>query len=99
MDIDALRHDIGQSLLDQNFRSVNERYGEEDETPAFIFEDVDINEGIIKGCIDCYNYQACETDDYFDSDIYKSLKSLEAKLLQLLISKCGYSTSWGYPED
>ena len=96
IDVESLRHDIGQSLLDQNYASVNYRYSEETETPDFKYEDVEINEGIIKGCIDCYDYQACETDDYFKSDIYKSLQKLKEKLLERLISRQGYEVPWGY---
>ena len=100
VDVGALRHDIGQSLLDQNYKSVNYRYGEDTKTPDFKFEDVDIDEGIVYGCIRCYDYQACETDDYFESEIYKSLERLKAKMLERLICKCGMDTDgWGYPEE
>ena len=96
VDVESLRHDIGQSLLDQNYVSVNYRYSEETETPDFNYEDVEINEGIVKGCIDCYTYQACETRDFFETDLYKSLVRLKDKLLDRLISKNGYETPWGY---
>lgn len=100
VDLGALRHDIGQSLLDQNYKSVNYRYSEDTPTPPFTFEDVDIDEGVVYGCIRCYNYQACETDDYFDSYIFKSLEQLKAKMLERLIRRCGMSTDgWGYPVD
>ena len=100
VDVGRLRHDIGQSLLDQNYRSVNFRYNEDNPTPDFKFEDVDIDEGIVYGCINCYNYQACETDDYFESDIYKSLERLKAKMLERLLYRCGmYTDGWGYPEE
>lgn len=100
IDVGALRHDIGQSLLDQNYRSVNYRYGEDTKTSEYKFENVPIDEGIVYGCIRCYNYQACETDDYFESDIYKSLERLKAKMLECLIRKCGMDTEgWGYPEE
>lgn len=100
IDVGALRHDIGQSLLDQNYKSVNYRYNEEEPTPYFEFEDVDIDEGIVYGCIRCYNYQACETDDYFESEIYKSLERLKTKMLERLMHKCGMNTDgWGYPDE
>lgn len=96
VDVASLRHDIGQSLLDQNYKSVNYRYSEESETPDFQFEEVAINEGIVKGCIDCYTYQACETEGFFETDLYKSLTRLRDKLLDRLISQNGYETPWGY---
>ena len=100
IDVGKLIHDIGQSLLDQNYKSVNYRYNEDTPTPNFKFEDVEIDEGIVYGCIRCYNYQACETDDYYESEIYKSLERLKAKMLERLIRKCGMDTEgWGYPEE
>lgn len=100
IDASALRHDIGQSLLDQNYKSVNYRYNEDTPTPNYKYEDVEIDEGIVYGCIRCYNYQACETDDYFESEIYKSLERLKTKMFERLIRRCGMNTEgWGYPEE
>lgn len=96
VDVASLRHDIGQSLLEQNYESVNSRYSEETEAPEFEFEEVAINEGIVKGCIDCYIYQACETRDFFETTLYKSLLKLKDKLLDRLISQNGYEVPWGY---
>lgn len=87
---------IGQSLLDQNYRSVNYRYGEDTKTPEFEYEDVEIDEGIIYGCISCYDYQACETDDYFESAIHHSLMNLKEQLLERLIKRCGMKAPYGY---
>ncbi len=98
VDVESMRHDIGQSLLDQNYKSVNARYGEDTETPDFEYEDVEINEGIVHGCIRCYNYQACETDDYFESAIYNSLKNLDYAMYERLIKRAGYNIPWGYEE-
>lgn len=81
---------IGQSLLNQNYHSVNYRYNETTQTPKYEFIDVDINEGVIYGCIADYEYQACETDDYFQSDIHISLIELQRKMLKQLIREKGY---------
>lgn len=98
VNVGRLRRDIGQSLLDQNYKSVNYRYNEDTPTPKFEYEDVEIDEGIVNGCIDCYNYQACETDDYFESDIYRSMLRLKNKMLERLIIRCGMDNDgWGYP--
>lgn len=96
IDTDSLKHDIGQSLLEQNYASWNYRYDENDETPNFEYEEVYIDEGIISGLIKCYEYQACETDDYFQSDIHKSLTELKAKLFDRLLMRCGMKEYWGY---
>lgn len=87
---------IGQSLLNQNYKSVNYRYSENTKTPKFEYEDVEINEGILLGCIECYEYQACETSDYFESDIHESLSRLKNAMLQKMIKAKGQQIPWGY---
>lgn len=100
IDVADIRKAIGQSLVNQNYRSVNYRYDENTEPHDFVFEDVPINEGIVYGCIRCYEYQACETDDYFESKIHKSMNWLKVAMLERLIRKNGMDTDgWGYPDD
>lgn len=91
-----IRDGIGQSLLNQNYKSVNYRYSEDTQTPKYEYEEVKTNEGIILGCIQCYIYQACETDDFFESKIYKSLQSLKEAMLESMINQKGYEIPWGY---
>lgn len=87
---------IGQSLLEQNYASVNYRYGEEEEVPKFEYEDVHIDEGIVYGCIRCFEYQACETPDYNTSQMHKSLLRLKDELLCRLLKKNGMKAPYGY---
>lgn len=96
IDLQEIRNGIGQSLLDQNYKSVNHRYNEDTKTPEYHYEDVEINEGIVLGCIDCYTYQACETDDYFESLLYHSLIDLKLAMLERFIQEKGYEIPWGY---
>lgn len=91
-----VNNSIGQSLLEQNYKSVNYRYRENKETPKFEFTDVKVNEGLILGCIDCYSYQACETDDYFESNLYYSLVRLKDAMLRKLIQQKGQEIAYGY---
>jgi len=59
----------GGILLNANYRSVNCRYDTAESgkftfiEPARTYEPVEI----LKAC-DCYNYQACETEDYYQSE-------------------------------
>lgn len=93
-----IRNGIGQSLLNQNYISVNERYREDTATPVYSYEEVKVNEGIILGCIDCYIYQACETADFFESRLYESLQSLKSAMLESMIQQKGQNIPWGYEE-
>ena len=101
-DIDKKRLSLGQSLVDQNYRSVNYRYREYDKPHKFEFTDINLmvngklDTGLIVGCIDCYEYQACENDDYFQSKIHHSLRWLKDSILNQYIKLDGFEKSWGY---
>lgn len=87
---------IGQSLLDQNYRSVNERYDEDTPAPAFKLKKIEnVNEGMIVGCINNYMYQSCETEDWMGSAIYISLNKLKNAILEQLIRNKGQEIVWG----
>jgi hypothetical protein len=68
---------LAQVLLDQNIRSVNYRYDEDEKSPEikFKFEPNPFGKPlspvqILKAC-SCYDYQACETEDYNETFAYK----------------------------
>lgn len=96
IDIEDERSAVGQSLLDQNYKSVNCRYGEDTPTPKFKYEDVKVDAGIIYGCIQCYEYQACETPDYWESELHYSLVRLQTRLLEHLLRKSNMKAPYGY---
>lgn len=91
---------IGQSLLDQNYASTNIGYSEKELnsfiTPEFIYKDLDVDAGIIYGCIQCYEYQACETDDYFESKLHFSLMRLKDAMLKRYIRNENLEIPYGY---
>lgn len=97
IDMNELRKGIGQSLLEQNYKSVNERYGENELViPEFIYKDLDVDAGMIYGCIQCYEYQACETDDYFESKLHYSLIKLKDAMLKRYIRNENLEIPYGY---
>lgn len=91
---------IGQSLLDQNYASVNQLYSKNELksfiTPEFIYKDLDVDAGMIYGCIQCYEYQACETDDYFESELHFSLIRLKDAMLKRYIRNENLRITYGY---
>lgn len=99
IDVNELRKEIAQSLLNQNYESVNYRYGEDTPTPPVNYIDVVIDEGIVYGCIKNYEYQSCETDDWYGSRIRFSLKQLERKILERCLNKLGMKVPYGYGSD
>lgn len=100
--IEKKRQTIGQSLVNQNYRSVNYRYIDQMTPHKFEFTDINLmvngklDTGLIVGCIDCYEYQACENDDYFQSKIRHSLRWLKDTILNQYIKQDGFEKSWGY---
>ena len=94
---------VGQMLLDQNYRSVNYRYDENDAPRRFKMA-YKINKdgyrdyydfGETYGSICCYMYQACETPDWVGSDIYFMLCHLKDDLAEKMINELGYEYCWG----
>ncbi len=74
---------VGTVLVAQNWRSVNYRYRENDEPESYTFhtyagpmEPI----AVIKAC-DCYDYQACETDDYQDTDAAKIVRLIRDRAI------------------
>lgn len=93
---------IGQILLDENVKAYNWRYCrrvEGFERVQFEYISVPIDEGILYGCIRCYNYQLMELPDWEFSDIKYSLERLERVIVRRLLLKTGQEEFWGYPNN
>ena len=104
-DVNEMRNAIGQSLLDANYDSVNYRYGEDKKAPTYKYsEDACMDscknetyEADVYSAIQEYNYQACETDNYFESDLYRTIQNIkEDMLVRLLKQKCPKADGWGF---
>lgn len=91
----STRKKQGQALKNYNVEAVNIRYRENSEPTEFHFEDVEINEGIVVGCIDCFCYQACENPEFYESKLYRSLQGLKNCILERLIKEKGQEIEWG----
>lgn len=72
----AERQEMGQKLVNENYRSVNYRYRSNDKPHVFEFQDVKCAPvQLIKLCT-CYKYQSCETSDWEKTDVYVFVKEL-----------------------
>lgn len=102
--------EVGRILLTENERSVYHRYPDcgpgSDNTPGTIGEDAQTYEfrawvgalsavSIIKGC-SCFDYQACETDDYEDSLAAEIIRGIRDHALSRLP---GYDEAPGWEFD
>lgn len=105
LDVNEMRNAIGQSLLDANYDSVNCRYDENRKAPTYEYSEDALRESCKNGtyqadvysAIQEYNYQACETENYFESDLYRTLQNVkEDMLVRLLRQKCPTADGWGF---
>ena len=79
-------HIIGQKLVDENYRSVNYRYTEQEEPEQFksmVLHAEYTPVQIIKAC-DCYNYQSCETPDWRETEAYAIMTALRERAIDML---------------
>jgi hypothetical protein len=77
--------DIGQKLVDENLRSVNYRYDEQECPEPFILTptpDYPLA-ALLKAC-DCYEYQACETPDWRDTEAWAILDAIRSNIISRL---------------
>ena len=104
-DVSEMRNAIGQSLLDANYDSVNYRYDENRKAPTYEYSEDALRESCKNGtyqadvysAIQEYNYQACETENYFESELYHSLQDVkEGMLVGLLKRVCPNADGWGF---
>lgn len=104
-DVNEMRNAIGQSLLDANYDSVNCRYDENRKAPTYEYSEDALQESLKNGtyqadvysAIQEYNYQSCETENYFESELYHSLQDAkESMLVGLLRQQCPKADGWGF---
>ncbi len=73
----------GQILKDENYRSVNSRYQEDDKAPPFD-HDLMVSKQpveILMGCR-CFNYQACESDDWDQTLAHSILEMIQSHAIR-----------------
>ena len=77
--------EIGQILLDENYRSVNYRYSEDDKPPRFVNHPARSCSAVeLIKLIHCYQYQACESPDWEQTEAYAIAAYLEGAAVRKL---------------
>lgn len=88
---------VAAILMAENVRSVNAKYGDNEANP-YVFEYLpkahDRERGNIIGALDCYEYQACETDDWHTSLAHEIVQGFRKHLLKVIAESEGTYT-WG----
>ncbi len=90
---------VGQMLVDQNYRSVEARYHEPSQIPRYRFRPYikPLSQVDMIKLSQCYDYQACETEDYETTAAARLMKGIRSKAIRALP---GYEAApWGLPEE
>lgn len=77
---------LGQMLVDQNTRSVNWRYRDNAAAATYVFRPFTgpmTPVAVIKAC-DCYDHQACETEDYEKTQAARLVDAIRSKAIRSL---------------
>lgn len=78
---------IGQAFVNENYKSVNYRYNEQDEPEEYVLKLVNTSKmsaiEFIK-LLDCLEYQCCETDDYDKSLTRQIVTDWRLKAIKLI---------------
>ena len=93
--VNGKSREVGQILVDENYRSVNYRYSENGEpeefAPDYTVRTLSPVE-VIKAC-DCYLYQSCETPDWKETEAYAIVRMIRERAIRRLP---GYEKAeWG----
>jgi hypothetical protein len=77
---------VGAMLVAENRRSVNFRYSEDELEEPYEFTQIVGTFDPVKvlGALSCYEYQACECDDWTETEAYAFCVALRSKLIHAL---------------
>jgi len=90
---------VGQMLLDANYAAVSEYQGKHIRAHEFKLtqkhDGKPFTLGEKYGCIQCYEYQACQQPGYHDSEIRDVLDYVRDDLAEKVLEKFGEKRVWG----
>lgn len=96
-DCDPAINLVGQALINQNYASVNHRYTELDIPPEYIYKPYRKPISaiqMIKAC-DCYMYQACETDNWEQTEAFAIVDAIRERAIHDIPG--WEEAAWGVP--
>ena len=76
--------EVGQILIDENYRSINYRYQENRKADRYTFEPFEatrdnpicLDAAQVFSALDCYEYQSSETPDFYESEAYEICRAI-----------------------
>ena len=97
--------ELGRRLKVQNYASYEHRYPAHLKTPpdeiAYTYKEPKRKptRGDVYGCARCYDYQACETDGYVESDISRWIDGLVSAVARKEFQANYGGITWGMEQD
>lgn len=95
-------NELGAILWAENVRSVNYRYHLDDWEEVYTYDPAGIapylggliDWGHVLGALSCYEYQACETDNWETTQAYQVCQALRRKVCGIIADRAGGGWSW-----
>lgn len=89
VNLNQMRDQVGQALVDENYRSVNHRYAEDTIPHTYVYMEPDhkLDNRDILDAIDEYEYQSCETKEWQATDQYQWLLKIQSAMLKRYVDQ------------
>lgn len=88
---------LGQLLVDENYRSVNHRYGEGDTPHSFVYSRYTVPATTALQHLSCIEYQLCEPKDWETTLAFRLCARLRKNMVGRLLSELGAEHAWEAP--
>lgn len=91
------KDDLGQILLDENYRSVNYRYGEDATPETYAYSRYTVKTLEALQYLSCLEYQSCETPDWETTQAFRLCARLRKNMVGRLLLELGAQRVWDAP--
>ena len=95
----ANRNELGQILLDENYRSVNYRYDEYATPETYTYSRYTVKTFEALQYLSCLEYQSCETPDWETTRAFRLCARLRANMVRRLLEELAVPRVWDAPSS
>lgn len=88
---------LGQLLVDENYRSVNHRYDENNTPHTFVYARYTVPATAALQHLSCIEYQLCEPKDWETTLAFRLCARLRKNMVARLLSELGAEYAWDAP--
>lgn len=88
---------LGQLLVNENYRSVNYRYGDDDTPHLFVYSRYTVPTTAALQHLSCIEYQLCEPPDWKTTRAFQLCARLRKNMVSQLLLELGAERAWDAP--